>query len=81
MKSHLSLRLAYIATSYVLNHDGISVYLENVLYELGSNNIEIDVYVKRSVLKKLKSRAQNSSSSSTINFIPVSDSNAIYFYI
>jgi len=50
-------KIAYIATSYAVQHDGISVYLENVLYELVQyESIEIDVFVRGRVKDKLQDR-------------------------
>lgn len=71
-------KLAYIATSYVTDHDGISIYIENILIELGlEKNIEIDVFIKARVLSKLCSRISKNSTKSNINFIPITDSNFI----
>lgn len=70
----LRLRMAYIASSYNVQHDGISVYLENILYELVQLDcIDIDVYVKKSVKEKLISRIGKNSSLSRINFISLTE--------
>jgi glycosyltransferase involved in cell wall biosynthesis len=71
-------KLAYIATSYVENHDGISIYIENILRELSNKpSISIDIYVKKAVLKKLKSRTKIDNNFPNIKFIPVSDLNLL----
>ena len=63
-------RMAYIASSYNVQHDGISVYLENILYELAQLDcIAIDVYVKKSVKEKLITRIGKNSNLRGINFI------------
>jgi len=67
-------RMAYIASSYAAQHDGISVYLENVLYELSLLEcIAIDVYIKKSVKEKLISRIGQNSNLKDINFISLPD--------
>lgn len=68
-------KMAYIASSYAAQHDGISVYLENVLYELSLLDcIAIDVYIKKSVKEKLISRIDQNSNLKGINFISLPDS-------
>jgi glycosyltransferase involved in cell wall biosynthesis len=72
--SDLRERMAYIASSYAAQHDGISVYLENVLYELSLLDcIAIDVYIKKSVKEKLISRIGKNSNLKNINFISLPD--------
>ena len=67
--------MAYIASSYAAQHDGISVYLENVLYELSLLDcIAIDVYIKKSVKEKLISRIGKNNNLKNINFISLPDS-------
>ena len=81
MKLESNPKLAYIATSYVEKHDGISIYIENILRELFSKpNIIIDIYVKQGVLKKLKSRTKIDTNLSNIKFIPVSDLNLVSIF-
>jgi len=73
--SDLRGRMAYIASSYAAQHDGISVYLENVLYELSLLDcIAIDVYIKKSVKEKLISRIGKNNNLKNINFISLPDS-------
>ena len=79
MSPNKNSRLAYVATSYVTEHDGISIYLENILNELKhEKNIDIDIYVKAGVLNKLRSRVFKESDQLNINFIPLKDSNFFY---
>jgi len=68
-------RMAYIANSYNEEHDGISVYLENILYELVKlDSIDIDVYVKNSVKEKLITRVGKNSSLKKVNYISLPES-------
>ena len=68
-------KMAYIASSYVAQHDGISVYLENILYELSLLDcVTIDVYIKKSVKEKLISRIDKSGNLKDVNFISLPDS-------
>jgi glycosyltransferase involved in cell wall biosynthesis len=70
--------LAFVATSYVKHHDGISIYIENILSELGAHkDIKIDIFVKKSVCSKLKKRAFKDSSHTNCKFIPIKDSSFI----
>jgi glycosyltransferase involved in cell wall biosynthesis len=67
-------RMAYIASSYAAQHDGISVYLENLLYEISLLDcIAIDVYIKKSVKEKLISRIDKNGNLKDINFISLPD--------
>jgi len=67
-------KIAYIASSYATQHDGISVYLENILYELSHlDRLVIDVYVKKSVKGKLISRVSQNNNLENISFIALPD--------
>ena len=50
-------KLAFVATSYIKNYDGISVYTENLLLEflkqIENKNISVDIYTGKSVLELL----------------------------
>jgi len=71
---NLRVKMAYIASSYAAQHDGISVYLENLLYEISLLDcIAIDVYIKKSVKEKLISRIGQNSNLKDINFISLPD--------
>jgi len=72
--SDAKVKIAYIASSYVAQHDGISVYLENILHELSLLDCAtIDVYVKKSVKEKLISRIRKGDNLKKINFITLPD--------
>jgi glycosyltransferase involved in cell wall biosynthesis len=53
-------RIAFVATSYIKNYDGISVYTENLLLEflkkIQNQDILVDIYTGSSVLKLLVNR-------------------------
>jgi glycosyltransferase involved in cell wall biosynthesis len=53
-------RIAFVATSYIKNYDGISVYTENLLLEflkkIQNQDIVIDIYTGNSVLELLVNR-------------------------
>lgn len=67
-------KMAYIASSYSYQHDGISVYLENILFELSKlDSISIDVYIKKSVKEKLITRIGKNNNLAGINFITLPD--------
>jgi len=71
---NLRVKMAYIASSYAAQHDGISVYLENLLYEISLLDcIAIDVYIKKSVKEKLISRIDKNGNLKDINFISLPD--------
>ena len=67
-------KIAFIAISYIVKYDGISVYTENLLQALLKNldnKQMIDVYVGKSALMLLKNRVLEES----VNFIPINDNN------
>ena len=69
-------KIAFIATSYIRQYDGVSVYIENLLIELiKQKELLIDIYVGRSVLSLLKQRLSDELSDNleNIEFIPVCD--------
>ena len=75
-------RMAYIASSYAAQHDGISVYLENILYELSLLDcVAIDVYIKKSVKEKLMYRIGKNSNLRGINFIILPDSLVLHIIL
>ena len=50
-------KIAFVASSYTFKHDGISIYLENILYELLKEDcVEIDLYIRKSLKQKLSER-------------------------
>ena len=58
-------RIAFVATSYILKYDGISVYTENLLLEFlkqvqdKNEDFNIDIYTGTSVLELLTKRISN----------------------
>ena len=63
-------KLAFIATGYIKESDGISVYLENILQNLVNMDIILDIYIP-STNKKLLEKRINSSQNKNINFIEI----------
>ena len=53
-------KIAFVATAYIKNYDGISVYTENLLLEflkqLQDEDISVDIYTGSSVIELLKNR-------------------------
>ncbi len=53
-------KIAFVATAYIKNYDGISVYTENLLLEflkqIQDENISVDIYTGSSVIELLKNR-------------------------
>ena len=53
-------KIAFVATSYIKNYDGISVYTENLLLEflkkIQNQDIIVDIYTGSSVLELLVGR-------------------------
>ena len=53
-------KIAFVATAYIKNYDGISVYTENLLLEflkqIQEEDISVDIYTGSSVIELLKNR-------------------------
>ena len=53
-------KIAFVATAYIKNYDGISVYTENLLLEflkqIQDQDISVDIYTGSSVIELLKNR-------------------------
>ena len=53
-------KIAFVATAYIKNYDGISVYTENLLLEflkqIQDQDIRVDIYTGSSVIELLKNR-------------------------
>ena len=53
-------KIAFVATAYIKNYDGISVYTENLLLEflkqIQDEDISVDIYTGSSVIELLKNR-------------------------
>ena len=53
-------KIAFVATSYIKNYDGVSVYTENLLLEflkqIQNQDIVVDIYTGSSVLELLVNR-------------------------
>ena len=51
-------KIAFVATAYIKNYDGISVYTENLLLEflkqIQDEDISVDIYTGSSVIELLK---------------------------
>ncbi len=76
-------KIAFIATGYIVEYDGISVYIENVLKRLLKHSIvekgdlAIDILVGKSACDFFTQRLLGKNNNDNINLIPISDSNAI----
>ena len=71
-------KIAFVATSYIKNYDGISVYTENLLLEflkqIKNEDILVDIYTGSSVLELLINRISSENLlSKNINVKPVND--------
>ncbi|MBP7769971.1 MAG: glycosyltransferase [Aliarcobacter sp.] len=71
-------KIAFVATSYIKNYDGISVYTENLLLEflkkIENKNILVDIYTGKSVLNLLINRiSKENLLSKNIKVIAVND--------
>ncbi|WP_368030695.1 glycosyltransferase [Arcobacter sp. s6] len=71
-------RIAFVATSYIKNYDGISVYTENLLLEflkqIKDQDITVDIYTGNSVLELLTNRISSENLlNKNINIKPVND--------
>ena len=76
-------RIAFVATSYIKNYDGISVYTENLLLEflkkIQNQDIIVDIYTGSSVLELLVGRiSAENLLNKNINVKAVNDKNNIY---
>lgn len=71
-------KIAFVATSYIKNYDGISVYTENLLLEflkqIQNKDIIVDIYTGSSVLELLINRISNENLlNDKINIKPIND--------
>ena len=75
--------LAFIATGYIVDYDGISVYIENILKNLlldqrvQNNKLAIDIYVSKSAKTFFMERIFKEGQGKNINIITVKDQNSI----
>jgi len=76
-------KLAFIATGYIVDYDGISVYIENLLKNLlldksvQNSKLAIDIYIGKSVEIFFKDRIFKKCSSKNVNIVTVKDQNNI----
>lgn len=72
-------KLAFIATGYIVDYDGISVYIENLLKNLllKSSGLEIDIYISKSAEIFFMQRIFAKEKDKNINIITVRDQNNI----
>lgn len=76
-------RIAFVATGYILKYDGISVYTENLLLEFlkiinKKKDIQIDIYIGKSVFSLLKERIfKENITNQNIKIIEVKDNSFI----
>jgi glycosyltransferase involved in cell wall biosynthesis len=75
--------LAFIATGYIVEYDGISVYIENILKNLlldksvQNNKLAIDIYISKSAQTFFKQRVFKQGQGKNINIVTVKDQNSI----
>ena len=75
-------KIAFVATAYIKNYDGISVYTENLLLEflkqIQEEDISVDIYTGSSVIELLKNRiSKENLLNDKINIKSVNDSKFI----
>ena len=75
-------KIAFVATAYIKNYDGISVYTENLLLEflkqIQEKDISVDIYTGSSVIELLKNRiSKENLLNNKINIKSVNDSKFI----
>lgn len=75
-------KIAFVATAYIKNYDGISVYTENLLLEflkqIQEKDISVDIYTGSSVIELLKNRiSKENLLNDKINIKSVNDSKFI----
>ncbi len=77
-------RLAFVATGYIVDYDGVSVYIENILRLLLSEksivkgDIKVDIFAKEDSIELLKKRVLMENSK-YIRFITVTDNRYLKF--
>ena len=75
-------KIAFVATAYIKNYDGISVYTENLLLEflkqIQEKDVSVDIYTGSSVIELLKNRiSKENLLNEKINIKSVNDSKFI----
>jgi len=75
--------LAFVATGYIVDYDGISVYIENLLKNLlldqsvQNNKLAIDIYISESAKTFFTQRIFKEGQGKNINIVTVKDQNSI----
>ena len=76
-------RLAFVATGYIMDYDGISVYIENILKTLAlhtkvtTGELAVDIFVSKSVEKFFRQRVLDENMDHLITIITVNDKNSL----
>ena len=76
-------KLAFIATGYIVEYDGVSVFIENVVYELLKDPLvkdgllEIDIYLSQSAFDLFKERLLPKEQKN-IKLISIKDTNPVF---